>query len=669
VHARHRLREILLLVVRTAAAASLPLIFARPFAERTSDLPVVSLDAQAAVIVLDDSASMQRSLGVGTAFGRAKARALALARQFPPSSELAFLVAAAGTGPRIGELEPERARVVEAIEATTCSARPADFTAAMRQAAAILAGSGHALRRVYLFTDLQATGWEDGAGLPDSDAPEVVIDDVTGGAPLPNRAVLDVRVEPSPEAGPAGIAITADLADYATPGTGTVGVTLRVDGAAVAHGAVELAPSGRARKRFLHAFAADGSGGHDVVVDIDGDAFPLDDRRALHVETARALRILVVNGDPRTIRNEDEPFFFATALHKTLPAALVTTKLIDDVAPDGLFAFTVVALLNVAQPPPPLAAALEGFVAAGGGLFIAVGDRVDATLWNQRMARLLPQPLGLLRTAAALPGQRAGETRDERPAERLLPLDRRVPMLSSFPEQNDGLRSARFYRYLLLDPVRDTAQRNVILRFESGAPALVEREVGKGRVLLLATTADREWTDLPIRPGFAPLVREAARHLVGATDQESAAASRVGEPRVLSLAGDITTVEIRRPDGSVWVGKRGPGESTGSLVFAGTDQIGIYRVRAADADGTVVALPAQDFAVNLDPRESDPTRLGTDKRPDRLAAARAGADKPAKHRVELWHALAALLLGIVLVESLLTLRWRGGHRGLEHRTG
>jgi len=50
--ARRRLREILLLLARTAVAASLPFIFARPFAERTTDLPVVILDAQAAVIVL-----------------------------------------------------------------------------------------------------------------------------------------------------------------------------------------------------------------------------------------------------------------------------------------------------------------------------------------------------------------------------------------------------------------------------------------------------------------------------------------------------------------------------------------------------------------------------------------------------------------------------------------
>jgi hypothetical protein len=207
-------------------------------------------------------------------------------------------------------------------------------------------------------------------------------------------------------------------------------------------------------------------------------------------------------------------------LRNGLPGALVTTKLGDDVAADGLGAYTVIACSMWHDPSGPWRSALDRFVEAGGGLFLAMGDRVDASLWNERMAKLLPQPLGLVRTASALPGQHTGETVDDRPAERLLPLDRRHPLLAAFPEQGEGLVSARFFKYVLLDPVRDTAVRNVILRYESGAPALVEREVGKGRVMLLTTTVDREWTDLPIRAGFLPLVREAARQLVGANDED-----------------------------------------------------------------------------------------------------------------------------------------------------
>ena len=657
IHARRRLREILLLVARTAVAASLPFILARPFSEETTDLPVVTLDSQAAVLILDYSASMQRSAGVGSLFSRAKGRALGLSRQFPSDSELAFLVTSVNSVPRIAELEPDRVRVIEAIERTTCSAKPADFTAAMRQASLILAASSKPHRRIYLFTDLQATGWEDGAGLPTENPPEIIVDDVTSGAAWDNRAVIEARVEPSAESGAGEIAVTAEIADYSQKGRPALGVTLRVDGSAVAQGTVELPPGGHARKRFLHSLPAGGRAAHNLTVEIDGDAFALDDRRQIHFEMGRTLRVLVVNGDPRATRSEDEAFFFEAAVRNGAPGAVFASKLTDDVSPDSVSAYTVVALLNVAAPSQALASALEHFVAVGGGLFISVGDRVDTSTWNERMAKLLPGPLGLVRTAAALPGQRAGETVDDRPAERLLPLDRRSPLLSVFPEQGEGLVSARFFKYMLLDPVRDTATRSVILRYESGAPALVEREVGKGRVMLLTTTVDREWTDLPIRTGFLPLVRESLRHLVGAADDDSSATLLVGEPRLLTFTGDAQALEVTRPDGSVWIGERDPGKGSHSIAYAGTDQIGLYRVRAAGPDGAFAADGAQDFAVNLDPRESDPTRLAPDKRPDRIAVARVGG-KPPKHRVELWHALSALMILILLAESLLSVRWR-----------
>src|SRR5678816_1934940 len=60
VSARRRLRDVLLLLVRTLVAAALPLAFARPFAEVRSDLPAATTRTQSAVIVLDDSASLRR---------------------------------------------------------------------------------------------------------------------------------------------------------------------------------------------------------------------------------------------------------------------------------------------------------------------------------------------------------------------------------------------------------------------------------------------------------------------------------------------------------------------------------------------------------------------------------------------------------------------------------
>jgi hypothetical protein len=93
------------------------------------------------------------------------------------------------------------------------------------------------------------------------------------------------------------------------------------------------------------------------------------------------------------------------------------------------------------------------------------------------------------------------------------------------------------------------------------------------------------------------------------------------------------------------------------VLYSETDRLGTYHVRAVGPDGTVVARPEQDFVVNLDTRESNPARLDPSQRPDRIAVASPGV-KPPKHRVELWHSLAAVMIVLLLCESVLTLRRR-----------
>jgi hypothetical protein len=656
VHARRRLREIVLLVLRTSLAACLPLLFARPFTLQTTDLPVVTLDSQAAVIILDDSASMQRKTGMGTLFSVAKDRAQDLIRHLPSDSELAFLVTSEGSTPRIGVLEPDHDRVLVMLGKTVCSSRPADFTSAMQQATALLATSERAHRRVYLFTDLQATGWENGAGFSGSHTPEVIVDDVSGGSTTENRAVVDLEVEPAPEAGPASIAVTAEIANFSPHATPALTVSFHVDGTTIAKGAIELPANGRARKRFLHAFPEVSGSSHDVGVTIENDVLPFDNQRLSHVELSRALRLLIINGDPRTVRNEDEAFFFETALQSALPNAFIASKLSDDLAANALENYSVLAFLNVAEPPPALVPALHKYVANGGGLFISAGDRINPGAWNQYLGDLLPQPFGLMRTAAALPGQRVGETLDDRPAERLLPIDRRHPILTVFPDGGQGLLRARFFRYYLLNPVRTNAQHKVVLRFESGSPALVERDAGKGRVILLTTTVDRDWTDLPIRPGFLPLVREIMRRLLGENAANQKNSLLAGETRLLQLPDDASSLEVVRPDGTSWVVEREQADASHLVRFTGTDQLGRYQVRVAAAD-QLSGAATQNFVVNPDPRESNPARLAADRRPDRIAQIASGAAPP-KHRVEWWHVLSIGMLFVLLAESLLTLRRR-----------
>jgi len=393
---------------------------------------------------------------------------------------------------------------------------------------------------------------------------------------------------------------------------------------------------------------------HAIAVAVAGrDGFPLDDRRTVIAEPPRGLGALVINGDPRTVRNEDETFFLGAALGEGGAGMNVTTILPDDAGSRLLGAYAAVFMCNVAAPSQELADALARYVEGGGGLFISLGDKVNPDVWNQRMAKVLPQPLGLVRTAAAAPsGSGSGEVVDTRPAERLAPLDRSHPLLAPFTADGAGLLSARIYRFMLLGPLPEAPNRRTVLRFESGAPALVESEIGRGRVLLLTTTVDRDWTDLAIRPGFLPLVQEAARRLSGAPARERTAPVLVGQGREIALPAGDTVVEVQPPEGAARVFHENELAKPGTLLFRQTDEPGLYQVRSGDK-GELAALPGEAFAAVLDARESDPAARPEAAPPD---AAHGEHESGPKRRVELWHGLAAAIVLLVLAESLLTLR-------------
>jgi len=665
VRSRRRLREYLLLIIRTTVAVSLPLIFARPFIETTGESLVGSTEALSAVIVIDNSASMSRRLDGKTLFERAQARARDLVRSMAPGSTLAITSSDEAATP-INALVAERQELLLAIDRIQPSVKAAAYTVALQHARTLLATAVNDRRHVFVLTDRQAAGWETDVEGP-AESPVVTLVDISEGAPWPNRAVVGLKAMPQTALGPGGLAVTAEIVDFGSSAAEPVGVQLFVDGQSVSHATVELVPNTRVQKRFTHTVPSDSVGVHVLQVALQPtDGFEWDDQRRTSLALGRALRILVINGDPRTEKTEDETFFLLSALESMGSGISVTTRLPDDVDPLGLAAFNAIFIANVRAPSATLAEGLNSFVANGGGVFLSVGDKVDIDIWNQRFSGLLPQPLSLIRTAADQSQSDNSETHDERPAAGLAPLDRAHPLLRRFTADGQGLARSRFYKYMLLKPVEADPDRKVVLRFTDGAPALVEREIdvrgagaGKtGRVLLLASTIDRDWSDLAIRPGFLPLVVQSARRLSGSSDRPLNAELEVGQSRSFTLQPGQRRLEIEKPDGTTWVAQRKPGTPKKIVRFKDTSSLGVYTVKYADSSNQLHADPNETFVVNLTRVESDPTLLDEQENRWSKRAENTSDRKPMTYQRPLWHLIATVLIALIGLESLVALRRR-----------
>src|SRR5262249_8470595 len=126
------------------------------------------------------------------------------------------------------------------------------------------------------------------------------------------------------------------------------------------------------------------------------DGLALDDRRYLRVEVRRDIRVLLVDGDPRTVRHEDEIFYLETALRpgdRADSALQVAATTVDELPRPRLAHHHAQFLCNAKPLEPKRVAEIEDWVKKGGGLLVSLGDNVDPDVYNASMAPLLAQEL------------------------------------------------------------------------------------------------------------------------------------------------------------------------------------------------------------------------------------------------------------------------------------
>lgn len=648
---RLELRERLLLLVRVLVCLAVPLALAKPFTSCQSHGLSIVRGPQAAVLVIDDSFTASYKLGDRSLLDRATSQAARILERLGPEAEVAVIRAAEGA-PLPTELSRDHLRVRDQLLAMTPSARPADLDRALARAAQLLAGSSHRRHTVYLLAPLTRGSVRGGTPAWGADGPRLEVIDLRGGATLPNLAVTSLTALPDASAGTRGIAVVAELANYGpTPVIGLT-VDLTIGDAMVARGQVDIAAGAKQTKRFLATLPA-GARSAEIQVGIPHDALPADDLRHALARLRDEIHVLVVDGDPRTDRRDDEVFYLEAALRpgdRAEAGTVVTRITADELEQVHLDQMDVAILANVAALPPARVSALATWVAAGGGLLVAAGDRVDPAAYEKTMTPLLPQAVRdpIDTGCAAAPDECAAR------ALHLTKWEADHPIFAPFAQDAPGLAEASFDKVMLLGPTTDTADRKVLARFTNGAAALVEARVGGGRLLLYTSTLDRDWNDLPLHPGFLPLMQESVRHLARRRDQATTADLLVGQAAPLPTL-DLKRLEVRGPagTGAVFAGERIEGRRL--VRFTATDAAGIYRVGGTDQAGATRDRDELAFAVNLDPRGSDLTAIGPGALPASGTTAVA-AGHTSRRRVELWHALAAALLVLLLIESVLVQR-------------
>ena len=592
---RHKLKRLLLLLMRILMLALLGVAFARPFFAAAPVITQKIGGKRNAVIVLDTSYSMQYE----EVFQNAKEEGIKILDGLD-STDAACLILSSDNARVVAPLGSEFSHLRSALNAAAVTYEPTDYLDALQTANEILESIPIGQKQIYLISDMQKRGWENFIET-DKLNPDVQIVFIHVGVEQPkNLAITGISVPPVVLNEQQASHLVARVHNYGDEPAENLPVRLFVDENMIQTVQLDIEPNDLADAVFKIDFRDEAT--HTGWVALPEDALAVDNKRYFTLQSLQSIKVHAVGNRSRTL---PETFFMKMAFASGSDAVPIDFSESTSVPNATVLGRTdVLILADVERFSPAEADRIKAYVAAGGGLIVTVGDNFDADVYEQHLGG----EGGLMPCNFV---QAVGDAFDREQFRVLATIKYEHPIFMPFKEPNHGdFGKARFYRLFQAVP---TADATVLAAYDDGSPALFEKSYGgatplsavgtPGRVLCFTSTIDRDWNDLPIRAVYLPFLHEAIKYLA-LKDVKTSPDYRVGDSIELSAqienAGTQRNrvVAVFNPDKVETRLQSDENNTTASTFYTDTTLPGIYSVHAS---GTT----ARYFVINTESTESD----------------------------------------------------------------
>lgn len=508
------LKQLLLLLMRMAAIAAIAFMIARPLMKNEWG-ELFGGSQTHHIVLLDDSYSMSERWSGGSAFDRAKQVVKRLADQAGAqgSAHSFSLVRFSGAanlaaGEQIdviqqnvdSEFSAELTQLLDQLQPSQSAATVSDAFEAMES---LPSKSDEESRIVYVVSDFRTNQWGEPTELrkklDDLDKAKVKLNLVHCVDLLQSNLVV-TRLEPVDGIRAAGVGFEMEVsvANFAgegdAKGSTARSVTLRLEEDGSPRPGLEIksiAPGETITRRFPVQFAT--AGPHTVSASLEADAVAADNTRFAVIDIPDTARVLVIDSGEKGA----DAYMIASAF---APGGKVQTGITPQVEPpqflrkrEELDQFHAIYLLNLERLDDAEIESLEDYVRNGGGVAFFLGERSRKAFFNEHLYRdgegLFPLPLTL---PTDLLDVRVEQSPDIEATEH--------PIFAPFlAMRNNPLDDVLVERYFAVPgdwtPDPDSTV-NVIARLRNGAPLVVEKKFGEGRVVAVLTKASPERTEL-----------------------------------------------------------------------------------------------------------------------------------------------------------------------------
>ena len=653
---RVRIKQWLLLALRTLAIVCLVLAFSRPTLRGSLVGKLGGRGRTSTALVLDNSTSMILRDGSGSYLDQAKTIVSGLLEDFQSGDEIMLIPSPSLPSTTVPHQNAQSAS--EALAAIQLEDGNAKLTDAIRLAASRLAERANINLDLFVVSDFQSSTLSDTSALDVGEDIRIVLLPV-GTDGRPNLSVSDVRVVSQIITEGQPVQFEAQFTNYGSEEVRGLVASLFVEGERIAQASVDIQARSTATARFVASPRQ--SGWLAGYVEIDDNQYLFDNKRHFTLHVPEERHILIVTGTGA----RDEYVRLSLSNELTGGSMRFSTDEIPETALAGtsLGGYDAVILVGVRDLSSGERAALAEYVKGGGGLLIFSGDDLVLGDYNDLLADL---------GAGTITGIAEGSSETEMVGT-FEAVDTDHPLFEGMFEPDPNGRTPQLeqpviFKTLVYQPGRGTEQ--TVISLTSGHPFLQEIRSGQGSLLLYSIEAGAVWSDFPVRGLFIPMLYRSLYYL-SATGSVSGDEMIAGSSLQLRLAGkqdgaSITVVdetgrdfipEQRRVLGGVVINLAGTFFLPGTFeIIASGKTIRRFVVHPSpDESDLALADPAgvAEHLSLLSGTEVSVMRLsltGSTALGDQLRAARTG--------VELWNVFLGLALVFLVLEMIVSKHFR-----------
>ncbi|MDX1699280.1 MAG: VWA domain-containing protein [Melioribacteraceae bacterium] len=574
-----KIKQWILLLLRTLIIIFLVLAFARPTMESVTLAGSTAAAKSTAVFIIDNSFSMNYVGEEGSLFNKSKKMAKDIISEMNENDEFIIVYSKDSSSTMTG-----KSSAIKNLNNYNTTNKSEYILDQVLKAIDILNESDNINKEIYLFSDFQRSTFASQQIIDILDINS--IDDkikfyafdlsVNEAA---NLSVSNLKLENAIVEINKNLTLSALISNYSPDQVNNVLASLFINDKRVAQQSINLGPGSNRRVKFETQLTDKGL--NEVRVELEEDNIPEDNKAYFSFLVPEKIRVLILYED------EKDVYFVETAL-----SSMTITDQIEynsyNILNTPNFSFNDYNLIFLVSSELKGISGLSNYLTDGGKLlFIPPSGISKDKLESIKGSINLPAFENIITTSP----------NDGNYLE-FGDIEVQHPILISLFEDTEQpkIESPNIYKYITFNEPEGI---NPIIRLIDDTIFLGEYKLGEGQVLYFNTSHILTWSNFPIKGIFAPLISRIVYYL--ATKTEIKNAHLAGDNIAIDISNtSFPIIEVGLPLGNDRISR--DNNEQNKIIYENTNQLGNYKF---SVDEKLI----HHASVNINPAESDLTKI------------------------------------------------------------